>query len=336
MVPSYFLYDSNKPDHFSGSELGEWSRVLADTDAERQSTRERAMGNQFLEMPVHCQKAAAMQASFSIDSAFGFSLSEKSPNKTSQPPEGTRHGSGSLETGHSPSDTLLAITANATYETASTTDCDITNCAVEINDFEIPGFADASSGGDFGECARRSGVNNSGIHQAAADLVVRIARVEGISTEALAVTWQWETGFNMYPLPNINGSKKNPKRYIDQPEMWDVGPFHINVKWTKLAILKGEIDISDIELPMANTSNVSNVYGVLYKAASSKNKSYLEPSLFGGDPYANGRVAARRIKANLGTEAEKVAKYAPDYQDRLSKYNEWGPKFRRYFDCYER
>jgi len=114
MVPSYFLYDSNKPGHFRGSELGEWSRVLADTDAERQSTRERAMGNQFLEMPVHCQKAAAMQASFSIDSAFGFSLSEKSPNKTSQPPEGTRHGSGSLETGHSPSDTLLAITANAT------------------------------------------------------------------------------------------------------------------------------------------------------------------------------------------------------------------------------
>jgi hypothetical protein len=115
MVPSYFLYDSNKPGHFRGSELGEWSRVLADTDAERQSTRERAMGNQFLEMPVHCQKAAAMQASFSIDSAFGFSLSEKSPNKTSQPPEGTRHGSGSLETGHSPSDTLLAITANATH-----------------------------------------------------------------------------------------------------------------------------------------------------------------------------------------------------------------------------
>ncbi len=113
-------------------------------DPEWQCTIARAMGNQFLDMPVHCQKAAAMQASFSIVSAFGFSLSEKSPNKTSQPPEGTRHGSGSLETGHSPSDTLLVSTARATYKDSASPDCDITNCAVEINDFEIPGFADAS------------------------------------------------------------------------------------------------------------------------------------------------------------------------------------------------
>ncbi len=119
------------------------------------------MGNQFLDMPVHCQKAAAMQASFSIVSAFGFSLDEKSPNKTSQPPDGTRHGSNSLETGHSPSDTLLASAARATYKASASPDCDITNCAVDVNDPDIPGFADASNGGDLKAQAQNStcGVN---------------------------------------------------------------------------------------------------------------------------------------------------------------------------------
>jgi hypothetical protein len=102
-------------------------------------------------MPVHCQKAAAMQASFSIDSAFGFSLSEKSPNKTSQPPDGTLHGSGSLETGLSPSNALLASTAMATFKASASPDCDITNCAVDVNDPDIPGFVDASNGGDLNE-----------------------------------------------------------------------------------------------------------------------------------------------------------------------------------------
>ena len=130
-------------------------------DPEWQCTIARAMGNQFLDMPVHCQKAAAMQASFSIVSAFGFSLSEKSPNNTSQSPDGTRHGSGSLETGLSPSNALLASTATATYKASASPDCDITNCAVDVNDPDIPGFVDASSGGDLKAQAQNStcGVN---------------------------------------------------------------------------------------------------------------------------------------------------------------------------------
>lgn len=169
----------------------------------------------------------------------------------------------------------------------------------------------------FDDCVRRAGVGDTGIHWEAADLVLEISRLETISAEAIAVTWQWETGFNFHPLPNINGTKQEPYKNIDNFERWDVGPFHINIYWTKKAIEKKEIDITDI-YRATGVNGGSNVYGtMLFEPGSTttKDKTNWRPARFDGNPLANGRVAARHIKASKGsTEGEKVSNYAPTRQ----------------------
>ncbi len=188
---------------------------------------------------------------------------------------------------------------------------------------------------NFSDCAKRTGVSSSGITKAAADLIKQISRFEGVSVEALSVTWQFETGFNFQPSPNINGTVKEPKRYIDQPDQWDVGPFHINVKWTKKGVKKGELDISDIQ--KFDGIGGDNVYGILYKPTTSPDKLTWEPATFTGDPLVNGRIAARRILAYPGTtELEKLVQYAPDRTKRRKAYNDWAPSYKKFYDCYGR
>ena len=182
---------------------------------------------------------------------------------------------------------------------------------------------------DFKDCANNAGVGATGITIEAADLILEISRLEDISVAALAVTWQWETGFQLYPKPNTNGKPENM-------EEWDVGPFHVNIKYTNLYVKQGKLTISDIY--KSNGIGGSNIWGdYLFDPNStvSKDSKNWIASPFSGNPLANGRVAARRLKANGGSEENQVKWYAPDPEDRAKKYNTWRNNWKNFFACYQ-
>ncbi len=188
--------------------------------------------------------------------------------------------------------------------------------------------------GEFSKCLTAAGIpggGGTGISQDAADLVLQISSLENVSPQALAVTWQWETGFDLYPPPNTNNNPGNQSN-------WDVGPFHINMSWTNKYINNGRLDISDIM--RLNGIGGSNVWGNnLYEPSSvnqnRNNPSRWIPARYDGNPLANGRVAARRIRLNGGDERNQVKWYAPDPVDRGQKYDKWAPIWKKFFDCYK-
>jgi len=117
------------------------------------------------------------------------------------------------------------------------------------------------------------GVDGTGFTEDAANLVSRISDAEGTAKELLAYTWMKESipPFNQYPVPN---TKTNPK----DPAHWDYGPFQLNAYWINRMILKGEISTDGI-----NLGSALGGHGV--QAG--------QP--FVGDPFDNGRLAARKL-----------------------------------------
>jgi len=174
-------------------------------------------------------------------------------------------------------------------------------------------------------------LTSTGFSEDAADLILQISKLEGVSPTALAVTWQNETDFKFYPKPNIN-------RDITNPSNWDYGPFGVNFNWTQKYIKNGRLDITDIL--KSNGYGGSNVWGYVqydYKLTSQfpKDPSKWDTVPFDGSPLANGRVAARRLKLNGGSEENMVKHYAPDPEERARRYNNWKNTWNNFFDCYK-
>lgn len=194
----------------------------------------------------------------------------------------------------------------------------------------------------MGDC-RQAKPQKSGLDQDATakfdpedvDLINRISRAEGVSPALLAITWRFETVFAMRPDPNTN---QLPNKPPTEPTRWDVGPFHINIRWTELAAAKGEISFSGVSR--------LDAYGFLGWLATEGKTSNVRDNPgwglgpFDGNPFANGRIAARRLKAIRGSDKDKAMKYAPPDGKiktrtfRGNMYDKYASAFEKFFDCY--
>ncbi len=57
---------------------------------------------------------------------------------------------------------------------------------------------------------------------------------------------------------------------------------------------------------------------------------------FAGDPFDNGRLAARKLNFHgTGEKAAGLFTGGTRIADREKGYREWAPKFKKFFDCYE-
>lgn len=183
----------------------------------------------------------------------------------------------------------------------------------------------------FSDCMVASGLSRyiSNFSKEAADLINQVSGLENVSAPLLAVTWAFETDFNLHPGPNIN---KHP----GSPERWDVGPFHINIRWTERGVAKGELSFNGL--------TKRDVYGSIAwsvdpSAVSPRLSDHLgTPGTFNGAPLSNGRMAARRLNAFGGSDENKASKYAPaeGRKDRKKQYNKFAPLYQKFFDCYNR
>jgi hypothetical protein len=144
---------------------------------------------------------------------------------------------------------------------------------------------------------------------AATDLISRISVAEGTGPELLAYTWQRESNFNMYPLPNPNGTTDTGR--------WDYGPFQVNAYWIGRAIANGQVRAEGIVIGSALGGHGVRADGP-----------------FAGNPYENGRLAARYLNS-LGTGATAAGLYTGGtrIEERSKGFDETGSKFKDFFDC---
>lgn len=144
------------------------------------------------------------------------------------------------------------------------------------------------------------------------DLVSRISAAEGTAVELLAYTWQRESSFNMYSEPNTNGTTDTGR--------WDYGPFQINAYWIGRAIASGQVNADGI-----NVGSALGGHGVRAR----------QP--FAGDIFENGRLAARYLNS-LGTGARAAGLYTGGtrIEERSKGFEEAGPKFKNFFDCFKK
>ena len=174
----------------------------------------------------------------------------------------------------------------------------------------------------FRDCVNeaRLGAAAANFNEEAANLIQRIHVNEGVSREALAVTWMNENSdFSLYPEPNTNGTPEN----IDK---WDVGPFQINVEWTVKVVAAGEANYS-------KGLTLEGVYGYSFYHSDMQT-----PAPFNGDPLSNGRMGARRLKAAPGkTEEDRVANYTKPSSraHRRQSYRTYAPQFKKFFECFK-
>ncbi len=120
-------------------------------DPQWQCTVAKGMDSDFFEMPVHCQKQMAMQSSFSIAAAFGYSTFDENPQKLASVVDSPLRMPGLSGGNNSASTTALALAASSTFkfskgDAEETPGCDTQNCVVDVRDPDIP-FEDASTSG---------------------------------------------------------------------------------------------------------------------------------------------------------------------------------------------
>ncbi len=152
-------------------------------------------------------------------------------------------------------------------------------------------------------------------HQEAADLIVKVAQIEDIPPELLAVTWLNESTFDMRPPPNTN---RQPAR----PEAWDVGPLQLNILWTYKSVWIKEF--------RADGLHFKDVFGDINEDTA--------PGPFAGDPLANARMAARKLFSIRGTWQDKAVKYTGGNEarreHRAKDWNKYAPLFSGFFNTY--
>lgn len=169
----------------------------------------------------------------------------------------------------------------------------------------------------FSDCMSRvGGLAATGFSEQAARLVQQVSGETRASPELLAITWMNESTFKLRPLPNANG-------FLDDVQRWDVGPFQLNVLWTRKCIIKKEVRPRPEHL----------MFGTLEAG---------RPEAFNGDPLENARMAADRLLARHGDwkklgyqsleELQAVVYTGPLAQPhRLISYRTFAPGFKQFF-----
>lgn len=194
----------------------------------------------------------------------------------------------------------------------------------------------------YDECLKASGLGVAAedrwgkwghLTQASVDLVVKVRKLETIDPTLLLFTWAEESCFSFTPPPNANNQPKNM-------EHWDIGPFQLNVYWTRAEIRIGRVKGNDV-------SEVEMFGSQFYTFDGSGNST---PAIFNGNTEWNARVAARRLKAGkiiqntnepseqyiLRELKERAVRYTgPGAQPRRSEdWDKLTPFFFNFFKCY--
>lgn len=176
-------------------------------------------------------------------------------------------------------------------------------------------FEEALAVNDFGDLLEKCFGKWGHFTPEAADLCLDIAKLESITPTLICFTMLNESTFDMRPLPNTN---KEPLNFWK----WDIGPWQLNLGWTFKSVWVLEFSSKGI-LP-------NDCFGKVFVDEAG------QPSKFTGDPLANGRMAARKLKSLRGLDIDKATLYTgPSAQpNRRKSYEALSPMFDDFFRLY--